>query len=352
MKLWQTHRKQCIAGIAALLIVLVVGLLFVLRNNSGSAMTTPSDNLLANPSFEKLNAKGLPAKWDIVRENGSPAVSVSAEAGYQGDHSLAVEVSQYTQGTVRIVGQKVAVHGGDRYLFSAAYRARSSFDLVAYLSYANGVEKRQIVGQYKASTKWTTMRAAIVATDDLAAVAYGVQLSTDTRLDLDAAYIVKDHTAPPAAQCDQNANLIPNAGLQTVAGAWPQGWEPFQYGDNKAVNQLRDDDHNIYAVSTITSRKDGQAKWVFLPVAIREQMRYCFAFDYNATVTTDVMARFILKDGSVQYRYLGTARPSGNWTHYTAFVNIPARVVSVQIAPELIRVGSISTDNYVLAAAK
>lgn len=317
----------------------------------GRAIQTPANNLLKNPSFEQLDARGIPAEWNVTREGGTPAVAVSAQEGYEGKHSLSVGVSQYRQGAVMVISPKVAAHKDTRYFFSASYRAQHGFDLVAFYYFTDGIEKRQVLEHYPGrDTSWSSMSAAVLVPENVTEVAFGIVLSRDGTVDLDAASVVKNPVATLPAACTGD-NLITNAQLQTVAGAWPQGWEPFQYGDNQTVNQLIDEDHNIYASSAITVRKDGQAKWVFVPVEVSTG-RYCYSLDYKATVSVDVMARFILKDGTTQYKYIGTLPASGVWTRYVAFVDAPANVRSVQVAPELTKVGRIDSDNYTLSRAE
>lgn len=351
MQFAKKYWRQIVLCVVAVLVV-ATGLLIGLGNRS-QVQPTPANNVLGNPSFETLDAEGVPTEWQVLREGGAPGVRQSTVNGYLGKHALAVAVTDYQQGNIAVLSPKVEVREGERYRFSAMYRSRDGFDLVAYSYHTDGSQKRQVVAQFGPSAPWTAVDGGIIAQQGVGAIAFGFQLASNNHLDVDATYVVADQAAPLSTTCDTATNLIPNGNLQTISGAWPLKWEPFQFGNNVATNQLVDDNHNIYTSTTITDFTDGQAKWVFTPLPVQEaQTRYCFAVDYKATVSTDVMARFVLKDGSVQYRYAGTLRATGDWTRTSFLFEAPAGAVTIQVAPELIRVGNIQTDNYVLAPAK
>lgn len=333
-------------------VVLAGGAAFFV-GRSGAEPEVLAGNLLENPSFEELDQRGVPRGWSVVRENGAPTVTIGAVAGLRGKHALAIGVSQYEKGNVSVRSPEIPVRAGTAYQFSAYYRtAGLPFSLVAYLSYKGGVQERQVLGVYDDTNgRWSPFSAAVKGRDGLQTIAFAIHLSANGKIDIDSANVVIGNEPTLAPVCDASANLIDNGDLQTVVGAWPRGWEPFYYGDNKAANQLVNDNHDIYAVSTITEFRDGQAKWVFLSVETKGVDRYCFSLSYKSDVRTDVMARMVLADGTERYQYVGTLLPSGDWTSYSAIVRIPAEAVSLQIAPELIRVGSISTDDYVLSVA-
>lgn len=348
--MWRLHAKRL--PYLLLPAALLFGGWFMFVRDS-DALRVPANNLLANVGFEELDDRGVPSGWSVVRENSSPAVSIGAQEGIEGKHSLSVDVSQYGNGNVSLVSPKVDVQTGARYRFAAHYRSTAGFDLVAHLYYDSGAEKRAILKRYAASGNvWTGMEGTIEALPNVRSVAFRMQLSSNLYMEMDAAYVVQDQAAELPSACNPADNLIKNPGLQTISGEWPLGWEPFQYGDNQAVNRLVDEDRNIYATSTITGYKDGQAKWVYLSVAATENTHYCFSLEYKATERADLMARIVMRDNTVEYRYVGTIYPSGNWTTSAVLFVTPSQAMSLQVVPELTKVGSVSTDNYLLSVVK
>jgi hypothetical protein len=312
------------------------------------AVETPAGNLLTNPSFEDLDSRGLPAQWAVAREAGSPGLEMAARGGYDGKYSLHVGALQYDKGMVGIVSPKVQVEPGKTYLFQARYFGDAGFDLVAYFYGQDGAQRRLILQHYKASDKWTGLSDSVTVPAGVTAISFALHLSQKGFVDLDAASVIPTTAAQTAPVCPAGQNLIPNGDLSLLRGVWPQAWEPFQYGDNKAVNQLVGNKGNIYAQSEVTIYKNGVAKWVHAPVALSQGTRYCVGLDYQATVSADVMAQYTLSDGSVQYKYLATIRPTGEWTTIVMSAEAPAKTVKVMVAVELTSAGVVETDNYQL----
>ncbi|HJQ08416.1 MAG TPA: polysaccharide deacetylase family protein [Candidatus Saccharimonadales bacterium] len=331
--------------------VLMAGIVFGWQHylSASRSLDIPKNNLLINGSFEELNEAGLPADWQVAVEGGTTQATASIKKGYTGKRDIRVDIANYDKGTVNIVSPKVAVEPGVRYFFKAYYITDADFDLVVRYHYKDGTQERELIRHYlDYDYPWSTMSGGVTIGEGIEAITFAAQLSSKGYIEMDGAYVIKTDTEPSVDACPADGNVVPNPQLSTIVGGAPQGWEPFQYGNNKATNQIVASGNDFYARSEISAYTNGEAKWVYTPVATAPHSRYCASFEYRSDVRTDIMAEYTLTNGTIKYNYLGTLLPAGNWTRVTVFAETPAEAKAIMVSVELISKGYVETDNYQL----
>ncbi len=160
--------------------------------------------------------------------------------------------------------------------------------------------------------------------------------------------VTVDNTSPTGD------NRIANPSLEAPGpNGDPQAWYRGGWGDNDRVfTYPTEGSHGFDAAKIeITSLLNGDAKWYFADVAVLPGEVYVFSHEYKSTVSTELLVRYTLIDGSIQYQYLGTRAPAGNWTQSLATMTAPVNAVSLTVFHILHSVGSLEVDNFSLTEA-
>ncbi len=146
-----------------------------------------------------------------------------------------------------------------------------------------------------------------------------------------------------------SSNLIPNPSLETQGvNGDPTNWFRGGWGTNTAVLTYPTVgiDGARAAKVAITSYTDGDAKWYFGDVPVTSGTTYAFSHQYKSNVATEILARYTLTGGGVQYQFLGVLPVATTWTATSYTMTIPANVVSLTIFHVIHSVGSLEVDNF------
>jgi peptidoglycan/xylan/chitin deacetylase (PgdA/CDA1 family)/PKD repeat protein len=99
----------------------------------------------------------------------------------------------------------------------------------------------------------------------------------------------------------------------------------------------------------ITTYTNGDAKWFFKDVVVTPNTTYTFSNYYQSNVSTELIARMTLADGSFQYVFLQTVPATSADGSYTlAEVTTPVNAVSMTIFHTLHSAGWLFVDTYKL----
>lgn len=158
----------------------------------------------------------------------------------------------------------------------------------------------------------------------------------------------------PAAIYADDANLIGNAGFEeTVTGdpATPAGWYTDSWGSNNAALSYVTDAHaGGKAVRTdISNYQDGDAKWLFNPLAVAGGDSYDYSDWYKANASTNLWAQFVMQDGTRQYRFLKVVPESvQDWTQVNATIAAPEGAMQLSVFHVLAANGWLEIDDVSL----
>lgn len=155
----------------------------------------------------------------------------------------------------------------------------------------------------------------------------------------------------PAQAAD---NLVPNPSVELAANpAQPDSWQTgYLWGDLDANYQYLNTGYlSAHSVKVTVSRYvTGDAKWYFSSVAVTPGQAYKFSDNYQASVATQVLAVVTKTDNSTQYIGLKDAPVASAWASYADSFTAPAGAASVTVYHLISAVGSLTTDNFSLAA--
>jgi len=147
-------------------------------------------------------------------------------------------------------------------------------------------------------------------------------------------------------------NLVANPSLETANGNLPANWSQGQWGSLTAAFEYPVAGHAGNAAKiTVSSYASGDAKWYFDDVPVTAGSEYDYSDWSNASVSTDVMARFHLGDGTDSYVTLVTVPGTNAWTQFNASVAAPAGAVSMTVFHLIAANGTLMVDDYSLTAA-
>ncbi len=148
-------------------------------------------------------------------------------------------------------------------------------------------------------------------------------------------------------------NLIANPSAETSSGGNPTGWTKNKWGlNNAAFSYANTGQAGTRSLSlTVTGYINGDAKWMFTPVSVTPGTAYTFSDWYKSTVGSEVNIQITNTSGAVSYAYLGSPAASPAWRQYNTTWTAPANAKTVSIFHMLKANGTLSTDNFSLAAA-
>lgn len=146
------------------------------------------------------------------------------------------------------------------------------------------------------------------------------------------------------------ANLISNPSLEVASANMPTGWAGDGYGTNDRSfsyeNQGHDGTHSVKV--SMTTRTDGDAKWIFTPVPVTGGKYYTFTDWYKSDVTTEIDA-VVTVNGVTQYFYVATVPAASDWTKASVTFQMPAGATDATFTHILYSTGYLQTDEYGLS---
>jgi peptidoglycan/xylan/chitin deacetylase (PgdA/CDA1 family) len=157
---------------------------------------------------------------------------------------------------------------------------------------------------------------------------------------------------PTPTPTPTSANLIANPSVETAANTTtPQSWSADSWGTNKATFNYLTTGHtgSRSLKTTLSSYKNGDAKWHFANVPVTPGKTYQYTNWYQGTVDSEIDAEVTMNDGSVQYFYLTTAPTSSAWAKVSGQITIPANAKSITVYQVLAKNGSVTTDDFSFA---
>jgi len=167
----------------------------------------------------------------------------------------------------------------------------------------------------------------------------------------------KTSTSPVVSVTVTNgSNLIPNPSVETVNptnSKAPQDWTSSSWGTNTTTfSYLTSGAHTgSHAVKVqMTKYTDGDAKWFFNPVSLRQDTQYKFSDYYQSTVATEVDVAFDLSDGTTVYQIIGLPEASSTWANFTTTFSVPSDAVDMTVFHLIHSVGTLTLDDESLQA--
>jgi beta-mannanase len=148
-------------------------------------------------------------------------------------------------------------------------------------------------------------------------------------------------------------NLIPNASLETAGtNGDPDKWFRGGWGvnDRRFSYPVAGFDGSKAARVEMTTRTSGDVKWYFGDLSVTPGESYTFSHHYRANVATELLAQFVLADGSIKFQYLGAITPSASWTPLQRTIVAPANAKTLTIFHLLYSPGYLEVDTFNLGA--
>jgi peptidoglycan/xylan/chitin deacetylase (PgdA/CDA1 family) len=158
---------------------------------------------------------------------------------------------------------------------------------------------------------------------------------------------------PTPSPAPYDPGLIANGSAETLAAGLPDSWQTAKWGTNLTAFEYKSSGHNSNHSLSINQSgyTDGDAKWAFTPVPVQAGQSYRFSDWYESNVTTSVVVKLNMADGSTVYKDLGAPATSTDWKQFSATFTAPAGVQSVTIYHIIAANGYLTTDDYSLAIA-
>ena len=155
-------------------------------------------------------------------------------------------------------------------------------------------------------------------------------------------------------------NLVNNPNFETgttTSTGEPEGWSKAGFGTNdRSLIYPAPGNNSAQAASiTISSYTDGDAKWMFAPVAVTPGRQYEYADEYVAGTTTTLTAEFFdINRAHLSYAGFLSIAPSSQsstttWSNANASFIAPPGASSMTVFHAISGVGSLTVDNVRLS---
>lgn len=348
--------------------------------------SAPTINLIQNSSLEFGTTS--PVAWMSNAWGNSTRTFTYPVPGSDGLKAARVDVSDYVSGDAKWYFEDVAVEPGVIYTFTHAYRASAVSNVTIRYTRPDQTVFYVGLGNEPATETWTTLTESIFVPTNVASMTIfhsaasngylevdDYQLSTGTShafangmvsFTFDDGWLSQYTEALPllnAANVDgvfyiiaqetanaSNAELVPNADLESTGPVDPQSWHRGGWGQNTTVHTYPAVGVSGNAVSVeITEYIDGDAKWYFDDVTVTPSYVYHLKDAYKSTVASDVLIRYTKADSTVEYVFLASLPASGDtWAQFEQSITIPENVVSATVFHTISGVGALTIDNVSL----
>lgn len=348
-----------VSSLTVLHLINQVGFLAVdnysLTQNTATPPPPPTDpnNLIANASLEapSLIDPTLPSDWSKSFWGDNQASFVYPVAGTDGVYAAKIQIDAYTSGDAKWVFTPINVAPGDIYTFSDAYMSNVPSYLTVQYHMNNGSYMYEDVAMPPASASWSTAQATLTVPANADSLTVFHLINQIGTLTVDN-YLLKKVVLPPPPPPDPN-NPILNPSLENpfiADPSLPENWIKSSWGNNQTVftYPVAGFDGVKAAEINMTSRTNGDAKWVFAPINVTPGDVYNFSDSYMSDVPTYLTAQYQMTDDSFQYADIANPAASNNWATTQASLTIPANVKTLTVFHLINQVGTLVVDNFKL----
>lgn len=161
----------------------------------------------------------------------------------------------------------------------------------------------------------------------------------------------EDTTSTSTDDTATTSNLILNPHLEkSHATGTPANWQSAIWGNNAAIfTYPAEGIASSRGINiTINQFTDGDAKWYFDNVAVAPGNIYVYSDMSKSSTTTDVVARFLMANGTYTYYDIGTVASSSSWQKFSNTITVPSGVVALTVFHLLGGAGTLTLDDFSL----
>ncbi len=149
-------------------------------------------------------------------------------------------------------------------------------------------------------------------------------------------------------------NLIKNPSFEISKDTLPIGWTRDAWGNNNTIFTYPVAGHTgaNAAQLSVTSYQDGDIKWIPDDVSVIAGVTYTYSDWYKCDDISDVIGRYTMSDGSVQY--IGVAKellPTTQWAEARGIFIPPVGAVSITLFHLVSSIATLTIDDVSLTAS-
>jgi peptidoglycan/xylan/chitin deacetylase (PgdA/CDA1 family) len=310
----------------------------------------PTHNILPNASFSTPGQSNMPEGWQL-QANGSAHVITSRTAGHINGRTLKVNVSDYKDGETSILSPVVSVSRNTTYLYESYYKARAPFDILLDRYYKDGSSTLTYLQHYGATNDvyWSTVSTTFRSDPGLKAVQIVYRLSANNTLQLNGNYLEpKKHAVYLASDASSDHNLL-EATKFDASGHDKNAWVPFRSGQEDAqFTYWQPPGQASFARIVTQNYYSGEAKWQSPALTVPGGEKYRFSYSYRSNAVSELVAEYVMKDGSREFQTVATVAPAAYWTTVEHSFEVPANTHEMTVTPVLKSNGYLDTRGYAL----
>jgi len=318
-------------------------------------LASEGNNLVPNSSVEIVNPLGTaPQNWQQGRWGTNNTTFEYLNSGISGSRSLKVTISSYNSGDAKWYFDPVIVSPNTQYTFNDSYQANVPTDIVAQIADASGNLSYLYIGTVQASNTPSLTNLNFTSPQNAVKITIFHLINKVGYLQTDNFSLSVNQTPPPPPPPPPppvpTAILNPSLETADATGKAPANWQTSKWGTNTTTFSYLTTGHTGSKSVRVTLSKytSGDAKWVFSPVAVKPSTEYYFSDWYQATIPSEIVARFVDSSGKESFQWLGIEAKSTSWKKTNYQFVTPANVSSVTVYHLISAVGNLTTDDYLL----
>lgn len=307
-----------------------------------------ASNLIQNNSFETATNNIAPSWTGSGWGTNSWTATVQNTGAQDGANLASVTMSNRTDGDVKWRFDPIVVTPGQTYTFSVWYQSDVATELDAEVLTTSGTTQYLWLASVPASTTWKQLNINFTAPANASKVSLMQILFSNGYLKTDN-YSFTGYVAPPPVT---PGSSILNPSMESGDAVNITNWTTAYWGSLTPTFSIKNEGKTGTRSSyvSVANYVDGDAKWVFDPIAVKPSTTYTFKDAYKSNVASNVVVAITKTDGTISYINLGNAPASAtNWATFTKDFAVPSDAKLATVFHALAANGWLQTDDYSLA---
>jgi peptidoglycan/xylan/chitin deacetylase (PgdA/CDA1 family) len=324
------NQKSISSKAAIFSIIVITAFISIFLPSPEYAEAAEGPNLISNPSLESQATSGLPVDWFKGKWGTNDASLTYPIAGSNSSKAARITMTTRTSGDAKWFFKDIQASNGQSYHFANDYRANVTTHMTVRFTLSNGSFFYQDVATLTPTAgQWHRANVNFSTVPNTVSVTVFHLINQPGVLDVD------NFSLNLIAPEPSNGNLISNPDF-LIAGSNgdPLNWSRGRWGSNTALfaypvaGTLGANGASV----RITNYSSGDAKWYFNDVPVQPNTTYSFSDRYKANITSYLVARWRLSNGSFSYTDIKTLPASAtDWQEASASFNAPTGAVSATI---------------------
>jgi peptidoglycan/xylan/chitin deacetylase (PgdA/CDA1 family) len=318
---------------------------------SALTVNTVATNLIANPSFENVDANGNPVGWSKGGYGSNTRVLTFPGPANTGSNGAKITISNVVSGDAKWFFNDVSVEPGVQYEFSDYSLATVPTIIDVRYKKSDGTFVYKDIANVPASSAYRKNTVTITIPPDVVSLTIFHLINQTGEVSVDDYSLAKVESTPTPSPAPSPSpapqNLVPNGNFESAStGSTPVGWSKGGWGTNTRIFVFPASGSNGSngAEIQVTNYVSGDAKWFFTPISLGSGT-YTYSDEYKSNIGSTITVQYQNNDGTFSYKDIKTLPAASQFTKVTVDFSVGANIKSVTIFHLIQNNGTLAIDN-------